>query len=66
MAATTRDALREALAEVAFPASKNDLVDAAIRKGDPTAVQALRDIAPTQYADLDEVFRVVTLGDGGV
>lgn len=59
MAATTRDALREALAEVAFPASKNDLVDAAIRKGEATAVQALRELPETDYADRDEVLRAV-------
>ncbi|GAA0221064.1 hypothetical protein GCM10010492_18990 [Saccharothrix mutabilis subsp. mutabilis] len=65
MAETTRDVLRATLAEVAFPATKNDLLDAAIRKGDPTAVQALREIARAEYADLDEVFRAVTLGEGG-
>ncbi|WP_433271187.1 DUF2795 domain-containing protein [Actinosynnema sp. CS-041913] len=64
-ATTTRKLLAECLSEVDFPADKNDLVDAAIRKGDPTAVQALREVPAAEYADLDEVLRAVTFGEGG-
>jgi hypothetical protein len=43
---------------VSRPAS----LDAAIRKGDPTAVQAPRAIPTTDYASLREVFGAVELG----
>lgn len=58
----TRDHLKECLTDVHFPASKDDLLDAAIRKGDPTAVQALRAIPTTDYASLHEVFGAVEFG----
>ncbi|MEU4765155.1 DUF2795 domain-containing protein [Actinosynnema sp. NPDC023794] len=58
----TRDHLKDCLTDVHFPASKDDLLDAAIRKGDPTAVQALRAIPTTDYASLHEVFGAVELG----
>ncbi|QQQ74306.1 DUF2795 domain-containing protein [Saccharothrix sp. 6-C] len=58
----TRDHLKDCLTEVAFPASRDDLLDAAIRKGDATAVQALRAIPETDYASLHEVFLAVESG----
>lgn len=60
----TRDHLKDCLTDVDFPASKDDLLDAAIRKGDPTAVQALRAIPEADYASLHEVFGAVELGGG--
>lgn len=62
-ATTTRDHLKECLNEVDFPASKDDLLDAATRKGDATAVQALRAIPPVDYANLTEVFGAVRFED---
>jgi hypothetical protein len=62
-ATTTRDHLRECLADVDFPATKDDLVDAAVRYGDPTAVQAPREIPPADYADLHKVFKAVECRD---
>ena len=59
----TRDHLKDCLTDVDFPASKDDLLDAAIRKGDPTAVQALRAIPPTDYSNLTEVLVAVEFGD---
>lgn len=44
-------------------ASKDDLLDAATRKGDATAVQALRAIPPVDYASLTEVFGAVRFED---
>ncbi|GGP76498.1 DUF2795 domain-containing protein [Saccharothrix coeruleofusca] len=62
---TVRDHLRDCLAEVAFPASRNTLLDAAIGHGDPTAVQALREIPKRDYADLSAVFAAVSAEDPG-
>lgn len=58
-APTVREHVEQVLEEVAFPATKDDLVDAAIRKGEATAVQALRELPETDYADRDEVLRAV-------
>ncbi|KOX28234.1 hypothetical protein ADK67_12525 [Saccharothrix sp. NRRL B-16348] len=58
----TRDHLKDCLTDVDFPASKDDLLDAAIRKGDPTAVQALRAIPETDYSNLADVFGAVEFG----
>ncbi len=60
---STRDHLKECLDDVDFPASRDDLLDAAIRKGDTTAVQALRAIPPVDYSNLTEVFGAVEFGD---
>jgi hypothetical protein len=59
----TRDHLKECLDEIDYPASKDDLLDAAIRKGDATAVQALRAIPPVDYTNLTEVFGAVEFED---
>jgi hypothetical protein len=62
---TIRDHLKDSLAGVDFPASRNDLIDAATGQGDPTAVQALRALPDQDYADLDSVFEAVgASGDG--
>ncbi|MBB5801546.1 hypothetical protein F4560_001314 [Saccharothrix ecbatanensis] len=64
MAATlTRDHLKECLNEIDFPATKDDLLDEAIRKGDATAVQALRAIPLADYSNLKEVFGAVKFVD---
>lgn len=59
----TRDHLKECLDEIDFPASRDDLLDAAIRKGDPTAVQALRAIPVADYSNLAEVFGAVKFAE---
>lgn len=58
----TRDHSKDCLADVGSPASQDGLLDAAIRKGDPTAVQALRGIPEVDYSSLEEVFRAVESG----
>ncbi|ONI89667.1 hypothetical protein ALI22I_14280 [Saccharothrix sp. ALI-22-I] len=64
MASTlTRDHLKECLKEIDYPASKEDLVDAAIRKSDGLALKALRAIPPADYANLAEVFGAVKFED---
>lgn len=64
MASTlTRDHLKECLSGIDFPASKDDLLDAAIRKGDATAVQGLRAIPPVDYANPTEVIGAVEFAD---
>ncbi|GGS31206.1 MULTISPECIES: DUF2795 domain-containing protein [Actinokineospora] len=62
-ASTTRDHLRDCLDQIDFPATKDDLLDAAVRRGDSTAVQALRAIPPVDYANLTEVFRAAAPDD---
>ncbi|MBY8854429.1 DUF2795 domain-containing protein, partial [Saccharothrix sp. MB29] len=64
MAATIRDHLEESLGEADFPSTRNDLIDAAVDRGDPTAVQALRAIPDRDYANLAEVLRAVESADG--
>ncbi|MBM7814266.1 DUF2795 domain-containing protein [Saccharothrix algeriensis] len=59
MSATARDDVQRCLEGVGFPASRDDLLDAAIRRGDPTAVQALREIPEAEYASLADVVRAV-------
>lgn len=58
-APTVREHVEHALEEVAFPATKDDLLDAAIRKGEATAIQALRELPETDYADRHEVLKAV-------
>jgi hypothetical protein len=56
MRATSVEALRAALSEADFPASKGVLVDQARRAGaDEQTVQALQAIPPVEYTNLDEV-----------
>lgn len=62
----TRDRLRTCLGDVAFPVSKDALVEAAERKGDGEAVRALRAIPPADYANLTEVFGSVEFADDSV
>lgn len=62
---TIREHLQECLAEIDFPAGRNDLLDAAVAGGDPTAVQALRQIPDADYADLAQVLAAVGAEDPG-
>ncbi|SDD11749.1 DUF2795 domain-containing protein [Actinokineospora iranica] len=62
-ASTTRDRLKEALNEVDFPASKDDLLAAADERGDGNTIRALRAIPPVEYANLAEVFASVAFDD---
>lgn len=56
MRATSVEALRAALSEADFPASKEALVDQARLAGaDEQTVRALQAIPPVEYANLDEV-----------
>ncbi len=56
MRATSVERLRAALAEVDYPASKDELVDSAQRAGaDEQTVQALRAMPPVDYGSFDEV-----------
>ncbi|WP_156688519.1 DUF2795 domain-containing protein [Mycobacterium sp. Marseille-P9652] len=67
VASTTPDRLRRCLDAVDFPASKEDLLDAADRSGcDLETIRALRAIPPETYANVSQVMSSVTLADGGV
>ena len=56
---TVREHVRACLDEVSFPATRNDLLDAATRQGDPTAALALREIPRRDYTDVDDVLEVI-------
>ncbi|WP_082403527.1 DUF2795 domain-containing protein [Saccharothrix sp. NRRL B-16348] len=60
---TTRERLKECLNEVDFPASKDELVQAAQAWGDEVTARALRAIPPADYANLTEVVGSVRFED---
>jgi Protein of unknown function (DUF2795) len=64
VASTTTSQLRKCLNDVDFPASKQDLLDAANRNGcDDETVRALRGIPPETYNNLGQVASSVTIAD---
>lgn len=66
-ASTTASRLRHCLTDVDFPASKDDLLQAAARNGcDDETVRALRAVSPETYANLAQVLASVTIADGGI
>lgn len=68
VASTTRARLRQCLARVSFPASRDDLLYVARRdgRGDDESVQALRAISSQTYTNFDQVCASLTLLDGDV
>ncbi len=54
-----RHQVREALNSVDFPATKDELVDAAEASGDEDAVRAVRGLPPATYDNYDEVLRSI-------
>lgn len=63
MRATSIDRLRIALAEADYPASKDELVETALRAGaDEQTVQALRAMPPVEYSNFDQVSGSVPMG----
>jgi hypothetical protein len=61
---TTREALRAALIDVDFPATKEDLLATAQRNGaDEETLRALRSIPPVDYHNMREVFLSVPFAD---
>jgi Protein of unknown function (DUF2795) len=65
VASTTRERLRDSLGDVNFPASKQDLLNAADGRGDDETAHALRAIAPETYNNLDQVLASVSIVDEG-
>jgi hypothetical protein len=66
VASTTRHRLQQCLKEVDFPATKQDLLDAAeSNRGDDETARALRGIPPETYTNLDQVAASVTIVDEG-
>lgn len=64
VASTTTSQLRLCLSDVDFPASKQDLLDAAGRNGcDDQTVRALRGIPSETYANVAQVASSVTIAD---
>ncbi|OBH85750.1 DUF2795 domain-containing protein [Mycobacterium scrofulaceum] len=64
VASTTPSQLRQCLSDVDFPASKQDLLDAADRNGcDHDTVRALRGIPPETYNNAGQVAASVTIAD---
>jgi hypothetical protein len=64
IASTTEIRLRRGLSGIRFPASKEDLLTAAIANGcDAGTVDALRDIPPMTYANRRQVLASVTIVD---
>jgi ribosomal protein L12E/L44/L45/RPP1/RPP2 len=63
-ARTTREALRAVLVDVDFPATKDQLGEAAGRHGaDDDTLRALRAVPPVDYRNMDEVLASVPLAD---
>jgi Protein of unknown function (DUF2795) len=66
VASTTQSRLQDCLNDVDFPASKQDLLDAAAsHRGDDETVGALRGIPPETYNNLDQVLASVSIVDEG-
>jgi hypothetical protein len=62
IASTTRSQLRHCLNDIRFPASKDDLLDAAIRNGcDDDTIGALRAVAPVTYSNATQVLASATI-----
>lgn len=62
IASTTKDQLQHCLNSVNFPASRNDVLAAAIRgECDLPTLKALRALAPITYANADQVRASITL-----
>jgi Protein of unknown function (DUF2795) len=68
IASTTEGQLRRCLAEVRFPASKQDLIDAAVSdRCDDDTVAALRAISTMTYTNVTQIIAsasIVDLGGG--
>jgi hypothetical protein len=63
-ARTTREALAAALVDADYPATKDDLLATAERKGaDEQTIRALRSIPPVEYRNFMEVLASVPLLD---
>jgi|GraSoiStandDraft_8_1057269.scaffolds.fasta_scaffold205308_2 Protein of unknown function (DUF2795) len=66
VASTTRSQLQRCLSAVDFPASKQDLLNAADSAGaDDETARALRGIPPETYTNLDQVAASVTIVNEG-
>jgi Protein of unknown function (DUF2795) len=64
VASTTRSQLRQCLTDVDFPATKQDLLDAAGRNGcDGDTIRVLRGIPPETYNNVAQVAASVTIAD---
>jgi hypothetical protein len=64
VASTTRSRLRDCLNDVDFPATEDDLVQAAVRnRCDEDTARALRAIPPKTYGNLSEVLASVPFAD---
>lgn len=65
IASTTRSQLRRCLNDVQFPASRDDLLDAARRAGcDNDTVSALQALAPMTYSRAEQILASMTTVTG--
>ena len=62
VASTSASELRQCLSDVDFPASRQDLIDAAHRNGcSEDTIRAMRAISPETYANADQVTASMTI-----